>query len=603
MLAVLVALMLSSCDGGSGKTAALLDEVEGYMQQRPDSALSVLTAIPQESLRSDRLRARWSLLYAMALDKNWIDTTDISVVMPAVEYYDRHRPLTNRAKPHYYLGRIQFNGRNYEEAILSFTQAGEYAAKLEDPRFKSLIFQALADTYSCTYLHEDAVAYSDSSYRYCLLAKDTMLANSSLFAVAKGYMNLSRYAEADSVFSLLLQDGKIYPQVYPRVLADYGLLQTVYQENYPLAVEYFDKALETGGGFSHTMHWGAYAYSLNRIGMKEKSQKVFDWLERKGQTHTFSFQKWNSRVSADNNDFRQAFDCLQNAFDIQTENYEKLVKQSTVKAQRDYAIARQEAAESHVREQRLLFFLLFMALIAASAIVYAYVKTRNLKLAAENDNLREIAETVEKQLESENTLHKEETQKLREDYVRRNKEYFKTIGQLCEAYLSSEDERASKRTIKRIRELASLVKDDSHQLENELNEKLDNVISDFKADYPEITDNHLQLVCYLFAGFDATTISLLTGKSKEALYTQKSRIKSIISDKDCKDKDRYLLLVGYYFDYQSVMQRGRGNCLIINVMRAFSIYVRYLFCAIVEIGLRRISTADFAFLNVRFFQG
>ena len=81
-------------------------------------------------------------------------------------------------------------------------------------------------------------------------------------------------------------------------------------------------------------------------------------------------------------------------------------------------------------------------------------------------------------------------------------------------------------------------------MENELNEKLDNVISDFKADYPEITDNHLQLVCYLFAGFDATTISLLTGKSKEALYTQKSRIKGIISSKDCKDKNRYLLLIG-----------------------------------------------------------
>ena len=71
MLAALLAVMFSSCDGGSGKTAALLDEVEGYMQQSPDSALSVLTAIPQESLRSDRLRARWSLLYAMALHKSY----------------------------------------------------------------------------------------------------------------------------------------------------------------------------------------------------------------------------------------------------------------------------------------------------------------------------------------------------------------------------------------------------------------------------------------------------------------------------------------------------------------------------------------------------
>ena len=318
----------------------------------------------------------------------------------------------------------------------------------------------------------------------------------------------------------------------------------MYQEDYLQAVEYFEEALKNGRGLPHNNHWGAYAYCLAVMNNKDRSERIFKSLERAGQGDSYSYKAWKSRVSALSGDYEQAYALLKNSSDKQTDNPLKLLQQSTVKAQRDYAIARQEAAESHVREQRLLFFLLLMALIAASAIVYAYVKTRNLKLAAENDNLREIAETVEKKLESENTLHKEETQKLREDYVRRNKEYFKTIGQLCEAYLSSEDERASKRTIKRIRELASLVKDDSHQLENELNEKLDNVISDFKADYPEITDNHLQLVCYLFAGFDATTISLLTGKSKEALYTQKSRIKGIISSKDCKDKNRYLLLIG-----------------------------------------------------------
>ena len=105
-------------------------------------------------------------------------------------------------------------------------------------------------------------------------------------------MNLSRYAEADSVFSLLLQDGKIYPQVYPRVLADYGLLQTVYQENYPLAVEYFEKALRSGQGLPHNNHWGAYAYCLAVMNNKDRSERIFKSLERAGQGDSYSYKAW-----------------------------------------------------------------------------------------------------------------------------------------------------------------------------------------------------------------------------------------------------------------------------------------------------------------------
>ena len=101
--------------------------VESYIQKCPDSALAVLRAIDTTTLNSRRLQAHYALLHAMALDKNWIDTIDENVVMPAVAYYNRHRPLSRRAKPYYYLGRIQYNGGRYDEAILSFTRAGEYA--------------------------------------------------------------------------------------------------------------------------------------------------------------------------------------------------------------------------------------------------------------------------------------------------------------------------------------------------------------------------------------------------------------------------------------------------------------------------------------------
>ena len=130
-LGVALAMTAVGCDR---KTAAALDAAAACIDAQPDSALTIIRAIDTTRLGSRGLRARYALLHAIALDKNWIDTTDVGVVMPAVAYYERHKPLTSRAKPWYYLGRIQYNGRNYDEAIISFIRAKEYAENLDDNR-------------------------------------------------------------------------------------------------------------------------------------------------------------------------------------------------------------------------------------------------------------------------------------------------------------------------------------------------------------------------------------------------------------------------------------------------------------------------------------
>ncbi|MBQ5934493.1 MAG: hypothetical protein IJL68_00630, partial [Bacteroidales bacterium] len=120
------ALLLASC--ASRHSAAILNDVETYIQQRPDSALAAIRAIDTTTLTSRGLRAHYALLHAMALDKNWIDTTDVGVVMPAVEYYDRHGSADQKMKSYYYLGRIQENQHDYTAAILSFTIAEDVCA-------------------------------------------------------------------------------------------------------------------------------------------------------------------------------------------------------------------------------------------------------------------------------------------------------------------------------------------------------------------------------------------------------------------------------------------------------------------------------------------
>ncbi|MGX8707874.1 MAG: hypothetical protein ACSW72_03880, partial [Bacteroidales bacterium] len=74
---LLLVLLLLPSGCGSRQAETVLDDVESYIQARPDSALTVLRALDTTTLNSQKLRAHYALLHAMALDKNWIDTSDV----------------------------------------------------------------------------------------------------------------------------------------------------------------------------------------------------------------------------------------------------------------------------------------------------------------------------------------------------------------------------------------------------------------------------------------------------------------------------------------------------------------------------------------------
>lgn len=106
-----------SCSGG--KVMNRLCEIESFINDRPDSALAAIRSIDTLKLGTKAEKAKYSLLHAMALDKNWIDTTDTRIIMPSVEYYSNHGSADDKFKSYLYLGNIQNNSQQYNLAIVS----------------------------------------------------------------------------------------------------------------------------------------------------------------------------------------------------------------------------------------------------------------------------------------------------------------------------------------------------------------------------------------------------------------------------------------------------------------------------------------------------
>ncbi len=62
-----------------------LDEAEALIQNKPDSALTILQQLKSEGSQAEQ--AKYALLYSEALDKNHIKATNDSLIRRAWEYY------------------------------------------------------------------------------------------------------------------------------------------------------------------------------------------------------------------------------------------------------------------------------------------------------------------------------------------------------------------------------------------------------------------------------------------------------------------------------------------------------------------------------------
>ena len=99
---------LASCTPHTKHWETLM-QVESFIEERPDSALTVLQGMDKKALSVKEEEAKHALLLSMALDKNVIDRTDFEVLQPAIDYYENHGTANEKLRTYYYQGRIYQN--------------------------------------------------------------------------------------------------------------------------------------------------------------------------------------------------------------------------------------------------------------------------------------------------------------------------------------------------------------------------------------------------------------------------------------------------------------------------------------------------------------
>ncbi len=146
---ILLTLLYTSC--GDSESSHQLDAVEAVIEEYPDSALAIIQSIDPKMLNNKEKKARYSLLHAMALDKNYIDTADMSVIQPAIEWYSDHGTADERLKAMYYAGCIAGNGGDKDAEMGYYVKASKWIDGATDTLAICRLLMAQSFLYSDIY--------------------------------------------------------------------------------------------------------------------------------------------------------------------------------------------------------------------------------------------------------------------------------------------------------------------------------------------------------------------------------------------------------------------------------------------------------------------
>ena len=174
--AILWVLLLISFYGCSDKKTITdtLHRAEALMNEYPDSAYTLLQTLPVDELQQTGNRARYALLYSQALDKNYIDETNDSLINIAVDYYRTTDDVHSKFLAFYYQGRVYTNAGELHKAILAYTEAEQLADEVKDGYLVGLLYSEFGRIYRQYYDYPKSFeAHQKASQYYELAGKET----------------------------------------------------------------------------------------------------------------------------------------------------------------------------------------------------------------------------------------------------------------------------------------------------------------------------------------------------------------------------------------------------------------------------------------------
>ena len=366
----ILAVCLMSCNSHSPHWEAI-SQVESYIEERPDSALVVLEQIDPSVLSGKEEKAKHALLHSMALDKNFIDKTDLGVLHPAIDYYEDNGSATDKLRTYYYQGRIYQNAGNNAFAMESFVNALDKGVESNDNLTKARTLVAQSTIYYSLYELDNFIETSIRAASYFKQEEKYSSYANCLIKIINGYTLKDRPEDA---LPYIDECKQMLGAVNANSLKDFYSAYLVFVTNYGTVREISDLIIEYDNIIPDThKDWLTLSKAYLRIDRYEDALQATE--QYKNNSDTSEELKYKALVSMiyeklgkyeealrAYKEYMIAFDSVNNA----------ILRQDTKFVEERYNLELQTLKEKESKMRVILWSALFIAILLSIIVFIRY---------------------------------------------------------------------------------------------------------------------------------------------------------------------------------------------------------------------------------------
>ena len=383
---ILLLLCITACQKQYPVAEKLL-QAEAVMNEYPDSALNLLKGIAQTELQTQTHHARYALLYSQALDKNYIDLTNDSLISIAVDYYKDRDDVRAKFFSFYYLGRIYTNANNPTQATLAYMEAEQLVDELGDDYAAGLLYKQIGLVYDSYYDFPKSLQAYQQAIEYFTKANKPIHKIQAKLTLSTVYRNLDEKENSYKVLqSALMESQNLNEQSLIKSCINNLIAVCIALEQWEEATQWYQEYQKNNSRNYPTV---AFYGDIARLHAKNRNFKdafmLLDetWKKTKSLQDSINLFHAESQVHQMNGSWEESYRSMAKSISHQNKVIRKSLQQPVLTAQNNFLnqeLELQKYKAQSERQMRIIGVVLTILLVVAAVYgVSVYIKRQREK--------------------------------------------------------------------------------------------------------------------------------------------------------------------------------------------------------------------------------
>lgn len=367
--------------------AEKLLQAEAVMNEHPDSALNLLKGIEQPELQTREHHARYALLYSQALDKNYIDKTNDSLINIAVDYYKDRDDVRAKFFSYYYQGRIYTNANNLTQATLAYMEAEQLVDELEDDYAAGLLYKQIGLVYDSYYDFPKSLQAYQQAIEHFTKANKPIHKIQAKLTLSTVYRNLNEKENSYKVLqSALMESQNLNDQSLIKSCINNLILVCINLERWEEATQWYQEYQKNNSRNYPTIAFYGYIARLHAKNQNFKDAFMLldeTWKKTKNVQDSINLYHAESQVHQMNGSWEEAYRSIEKSVSLQNKIVRKSLQQPVLTTQNNFLnqeLELQKYKAQSERQMRIIGVVLTILLVVAAVYgVSVYIKRQREK--------------------------------------------------------------------------------------------------------------------------------------------------------------------------------------------------------------------------------